>query len=215
MAKKDYSKISLSRGQIDAQEHKNHLGGGAAHWQERGAFQLALLQWLGLEPHHSLLDIGCGPLRAGIHFAKHLEHGNYRGVDFNASFIQVAQELLRDEHLSRLAPQVSVLQEFDFAALNRTFDYLLCFSVLNHCGESDRKLFFERVPAVMHAGSRLFITHAGWFDAKDDASLPVRVETVHRSEQDLPAHLAFQRWGFGEPGDRLPVIEFRRRDNGT
>lgn len=209
MAKKDYSKIILSPGQIDAGEHKNHLGGGAAHWRQRGAFQLALLQWTGLEPHDTLLDIGCGPLRAGIHIIRFLENGNYRGVDFNASFIQAAHELLRQEQLSSIAPRITALQEFDFATLAETFDYLLCFSVLNHCSDADRKLFFKRVPAVMHADSRLFVTHAGWFDAREFASLPVRVETIHRSEQDLPAHLGFRHWGFGEPGDRIPIMEFR------
>lgn len=209
MARKDYSKIALTPQQIEAGEHRNHLGGGPREWRKRGAFQLALLQWLGLQPQDTLLDVGCGPLRGGIHLMEFLQRGNYRGVDFNASFIEAAHALLEQEHLSPASSQVSVLQEFDFASLGRTFDFIFCFSVLNHCSDGERALFFERVPTVMTPRSRLVITHAGWFDASADARLPVAVSNTYASESQLAPDLKFSEWGFGAAGDRLPIMEFR------
>jgi len=207
MKRKDYSKITLSSQQIDAGEHKQHLGGGARYWDRRGAFQLALLQWLGLDRYDTLLDVGCGPLRGGIHFIKFLERGNYWGVDFNASFIEAAHRFVQAEHVPSASSHVLELNDFNFAKLHRTFDFILCFSVLNHCDDLERKLFFERIPTVMTKSTKLLVTHASWFRAQDFASSFLELKRSFSSETELATHLKFQDWGFDGPGDRLPILE--------
>ncbi len=203
----DYSKIKLSAKDIEAGAYKKCLGGGAKDWEKRGAFQVELLRALGLRSEHTLLDVGCGPLRAGVHFIRILQPGNYWGVDFNASFIEAAHLLLAQSGMASAAPQVSVLDAFDFKSLGRTFDFLLCFSVLNHCTEPDRGASSNAWQC--HArGSRLIVTHAGWF-APGRLTGNLRLSRSLDTEAALGAGLRFKDWGFDDgPGDRLPILEF-------
>ena len=210
--RRDYSTIHLDSSQIAAGEYKNHLGGKAAAWHTRGEFQLELLRFLGLEADERLLDVGCGPLRAGVHFIRHLNAGGYEGVDFNPSFIEAARQVVDEAGLAERSPVVRVLVDFDFRRINGTFDWILCFSVLNHCVESDRRLFFERVHLVMHDASRLVVTHGSWFDETLLAGSGLALRRRISNESELPSALAFARWGFGGSGDRLPILEFALED---
>lgn len=47
----------------------------------KGRAQLEIMAALGLKPHHRLLEMGCGALRAGVHFIQYLEKGNYWGLE--------------------------------------------------------------------------------------------------------------------------------------
>jgi SAM-dependent methyltransferase len=207
---RDYSKIQLDPAQIAAQGYKEYLGGRAAEWERRGSFQLALLRELGLPPGATLLDIGCGPIRAGVHFIDFLAPGHYTGVDFNPSFIEAARQIVAGGALAARTPRLEVLADFDFPRLGARYDWLLCFSVLNHCDARQRRDFFDRVPAVMDAGSRLVVTHAAWFDPAQLAGTPLRVERTIAGERELPEALALRHWGFGDVGDRLPIVLLRR-----
>jgi SAM-dependent methyltransferase len=210
--RRDYSRVRLDDAQIAAGQYKNFLGGKAEQWDRRGAFQLALLRWLGLQPGESLLDVGCGPIRGGVHFIRFLDPGGYAGVDYNASFVAAAQGLVAaDPALAAKSPQLTRLPAFELDTLGRTFDRLLCFSVLNHCDEPMRARFFANVPAAMHAGSRLLVTHAAWFDPARLDGTALRVERAFADEAALPAELRLADWGFDGPGDRLPIVELMRR----
>src|SRR5262245_34171399 len=50
-------------------------------WTVMQEWQLKALQREGLQPHHSFLDIGCGPLRLGMKLIPQLEDDRYCGVD--------------------------------------------------------------------------------------------------------------------------------------
>lgn len=206
---RDYSQIKLDSAQLDAQAYKNFLGGNAASWEKRGAFQLELLRFLGLQPGASFLDVGCGPARAGVHFIRFLDPGNYHGVDFNPSFIEAAHRIVESEGLGPRAACISMLSNFDFSRMGRTYDYILCFSVLNHCSPADRNLFFQRVPLVMHENTQLIITHGGWLDRHSLDETALSVQEILKDEDDLPDHLKLADWGFGEAGDRLPIFQLR------
>ncbi|MGH7055210.1 MAG: hypothetical protein ACREFK_05155 [Stellaceae bacterium] len=62
-------------------------------WEEIGKFQFAVMTAHGLMPRHSLLDIGCGCLRGGVHFIRYLEPGNYVGVDVNQSLLDAGYDV--------------------------------------------------------------------------------------------------------------------------
>lgn len=211
MSRRDYKKVKLAPHQIQAEEYKNYLGGGAETWSRRGRFQRELLRSLGLVQGHSLLDVGCGPIRAGVHFIEFLDPGNYCGVDFNPSFVESANRLIESGPLTSKSPQIFLIDEFEVGRLGRKFDYLLCFSVLNHCTDSERHLFFDRIKCAMHQDSRLVVTHGDWFDAEryDVAGL-LQHPTIN-NESQLPPHLKLADWGFGDVGDRLPILQFGLR----
>ena len=208
----DYQQVTLSAQEIAQGAHQHHLGGGPQAWQQRGAFQLAALQHLGLQPSDSVLDVGCGPLRGGIHLLSFLQPGNYWGFDFNTSFVAAAHAVLAKSGHSRATEQVMVLEDFDFARLGRTFDWLLCFSVLNHCNAAQRTLFFERVRHAVHPRSRVLITHAGWFEPQQIQAQGLAVLQSFNTESSLGPHLQLQDWGFDDGVlDRLPFVVLGQR----
>jgi len=76
LSRRTYDHIVVRPADIQQGAYKAHLGGGAEAWDRRGEFQLHFLQQAGLQPQHRLLDIGCGPLRAGQFFIRYLEPEN-------------------------------------------------------------------------------------------------------------------------------------------
>src|SRR5689334_14158690 len=61
-----------------------------------GIVQLKLLQQEGLQPHHYVLEIGCGALTSAIPIMSYVEHGHYVGIDPNPWLMQ--QTLLIPEN---------------------------------------------------------------------------------------------------------------------
>jgi SAM-dependent methyltransferase len=61
--------------------------GGLANYF-MGATQFRLLTTLGLREHHSLLDFGCGSLRAGRLLIPYLLPGRYYGLEPNRCLIE-------------------------------------------------------------------------------------------------------------------------------
>jgi len=157
-----YSKIELDEEAIERGVYKNYLGGGAEKWESRGLFQLSLLRAAGMLPSSRLLDVGCGPIRAGVHFISFLNEGNYYGVDYNNSFIKTASLLVTEKGLSGKHPTLKVISDFDLSALSQKFDFVNVFSVLNHCDDQQRRLFFENVCKCLAPDAKIYLTHAGW-----------------------------------------------------
>ena len=86
--------------EIAAGVHREFIGGV---WDTHGERQLEYLRAQGLQPHHRLVDIGCGPFRAGRHFLDYLDPGNYYGVEANHSLIQAGYDVeLTDEQRARI-----------------------------------------------------------------------------------------------------------------
>lgn len=194
------------------QSYQRHLGGGAEHWERRGAFQLFLLRQLGLKPAHAVLDTGCGPLRGGQHLIDYLDSGSYVGVDDSADFIHAAGQIVREqEHLERKAPLLARVDDFDIASItSRTFDYVLAFSVLNHCTARQRQAFFARMPSALARDARIVITHAAWLND----SMPqdaLRVDRRLEVAGDLSVGLRMKDWGWPGPAGLFPIVQLTLR----
>ncbi|MEO6299320.1 MAG: class I SAM-dependent methyltransferase [Paracoccaceae bacterium] len=109
--------------------HRDIVGG---RWDETGRAQMALLLQAGLQPHHTLLDIGCGSLRLGCKAVSYLDPGNYWGTDLSAELMaQGHQTELADP--TRLNPD-HLIQDDNFAFPNvpPTIDYAIAFAVFTH-----------------------------------------------------------------------------------
>ena len=89
--------------------------------------------------------VGCGPIRAGVHFISFLNEGNYYGVDnYNNSFIRkTASLLVAESGFSGKHPTLRVISNFDFSAFNQQFDFVNVFSgVFELLRRSTTKAFF-------------------------------------------------------------------------
>lgn len=192
----------------DSEAYKQLLGGGSEKWDQRGAFQLHFFQQHGLKPTHRLLDVGCGPLRAGLHLIPYLDAGNYFGIDYNQQFIRIAQQQVTESDLSSKQPTLAVVEDFDFPTTFPAFDYIMVFSVLNHCTEEQKKAFFNHIDRVTAPGALVCISHAGWFlDAYLDKTGLTREQTLGRENLDL------ERWGWTEANQKrtFPILLLRRK----
>jgi hypothetical protein len=95
-----------------------------------------LLTTLGLRQHHTLLDIGCGSLRAGRLLIPYLNAGNYVGVEPNRWLVdegirkEVGDDLIRiKQPRFYFADTPAVL-----AGEGATIDFAVAQSIFSHCG---------------------------------------------------------------------------------
>lgn len=207
-SKGKYSEIKVSEQDRKEGEYKRHLGGGAEHWETRGLFQLDFLKSVGLTNSSTLLDIGCGPIRAGKHLIKFLDAGNYYGTDYNEDFLSVARDIVNEDNLSDKNPNFVRQSDFQFGEIERSFNYIIAFSVLNHCSHTQRDAFFKNVPSVMDTDTRLFISHGHWFNDLVLDELPL---VLHARIPKLDIDIHQYGW---LPGETIfPFLEIRLTSN--
>src|SRR5699024_9375243 len=102
-------------------------------WNALGRMQFDYLVGHGLQPHHRLLDIGCGNLRAGRWFVNYLQPSNYYGVDISSEILFAAQRTVHTyglrEKLRHLTPVADLRFEF---LPHACFDVVHAHSVFSH-----------------------------------------------------------------------------------
>ncbi len=110
--------------------HKGLVGGD---WAQIGQMQIDFWLAHGLKPEHYFLDIGCGALRAGVHFIRYLETGHYFGIDINREAIEAGRQVELVKHgLTDKNPTLVHMDDFDLPALDKQFDYATIHSVFPH-----------------------------------------------------------------------------------
>ncbi len=119
----------LSEFDISQNKHRHFIGG---KWSEIGQLQYDFLLQQGLQPHHQLLDIGCGCLRGGLHFINYLEVNRYYGLDVNASLIKAAWHEVKLANLEPKNPHLIVSDKFEIDRFQQQFDFMLSVSVFTH-----------------------------------------------------------------------------------
>jgi SAM-dependent methyltransferase len=105
--------------------------GPLGYWNELQRYQIQLLRANGLQPHHSLLDIGCGPLQGGIAFIKYLNPHGYTGIDLNPVHIDAARAQIARYQVAQKYPRVEVSSTFGNAELgDKTYDFIWASQIL-------------------------------------------------------------------------------------
>ena len=77
-----------------------------------------------------LVDVGCGSLRGGVHFIKHLEPGNYLGVEKEPELLELAaaHELGQDV-LASQRPELVASSSFEFERFSKKPNFALAQSL--------------------------------------------------------------------------------------
>lgn len=115
-----------------------------------GPWQLDLMTALGLRPSASLLDLGCGTLRGGLHFIRFLEADCYVGVDPLPGLLALGAELVTRAGLQARRPRLFTLATHDMRGAR--YDWVLTQSVLNHLDEAGIRATVERVARALAPG---------------------------------------------------------------
>jgi ABC-type polysaccharide/polyol phosphate transport system ATPase subunit/SAM-dependent methyltransferase len=163
---------SVSPGTTTA-EDRGHEGGwhrvvpGNA-WAEGGEWAFDLLRSQGLQPGHSVLDMGCGSLATGRHLLKFLEPGRYWGFDINQALMQAGASLeLPKLGLSDAGGYFVANHEFDLSSVVHPIDVAIAEGFFS-------RLSLNRVARCVAAVLRRLrpggCFYATWFDNPDPGS---------------------------------------------
>jgi SAM-dependent methyltransferase len=141
---------------VDMRE-KHHLEdsmGFRGQFDEHRRFQFELLHSHGLSPAHRFLEIGCGPLTAGIPIIRYLDAGNYTGIDIRDSVLELAWEQVGKNHLSRKNPRLVCSTVFgrDTLTAQDRFDFIFSFSVLFHLSDDLLNQYFQTIARLLTEG---------------------------------------------------------------
>lgn len=111
--------------------HRDIVGG---RWDETGHLQMVLLKAEGLEPHHRLLDIGCGALRLGCKAVPYLQPGHYWGTDLSAELMARGYDRELAEADRPRLPRDQLVKDPDFAfpGVPPTITHAIAFAVFTH-----------------------------------------------------------------------------------
>ena len=137
---------------------KTAIGG---MWEEVGQMQIDFLTGEGLTSDRRMLDIGCGTLRGGRHFIRHLDPEGYTGVDISEGAIEAGKALLIEEGLVDKQPRLiaNTAGDLRFGMFtDETFDFLLAQSVFTHLKEEHIEECFANVGRLMGPDSRFYFT---------------------------------------------------------
>lgn len=139
-------------------DHYMAYVGPPTQYDFMGATQFRLLCTLGLRAFHTLLDFGCGSLRAGRLFINYLDEGHYFGIEPNKWLIDdcIAQQLGRD--LIRIKkPNFDYNDEFSIN-FDRKFDFVVAQSIFSHTGDDLVPIVLSNLVAALKDDGIMAIT---------------------------------------------------------
>lgn len=143
-------------------------------WPKRlshGVSQFKLLVSYGLEPHHFLLDVGCGWLRGGIYSIDYLHKGHYFGFDKEEKQLVRGEVLLEGVGLGNKKPIIGLVTgDRDLGAfVGKTgkigFDYMIANSVFTHVDPYMASRLFSNVTWFLKEDGKFL---ASFYRAADD-----------------------------------------------
>jgi SAM-dependent methyltransferase len=143
----------------DPDWHRGTVRGTDAFWDYLGKLQLDYLVEQGLKPDDYVLDVGCGPLRAGVHFIGYLEPGHYAGIDKRGDTLERARRIELPRYgLDDKDPHLLVNGAFEFSKLGMTFDYAIAQSVFTHLPVNTIVRCLVEMAKVLRPGGRFYAT---------------------------------------------------------
>ena len=136
------------------------LRGPTGAWRIDREVQVRALEKLGLQPHHRLLEIGCGPLQAGAPLIRYLDRGHHTGVDISADRLAAARDVINRFGLQSRDPHLVLSNDFGLDQLEPdSFDRLWSFHVVIHLPEPAVTRFMQAAATLLKSDG------IGWFSA--------------------------------------------------
>lgn len=136
--------------------YRHYVG---SYWDHMGRLQTGYLMQQGLQPHHYLLDLGCGSLRAGRFLILYLNPGHYYGLDKHQWLIdEGTTNELSSVVVEQKKPVFVVTDRFDVGDVTVKFDYVWAQSVFTHLTLADIELCLTQMKHVAGPQTRFLAT---------------------------------------------------------
>ncbi len=127
-------------------------------WNEYAEWQFRLAsRHMKVQPHHRLLDVGCGAMRFGHLAVPYLDDGNYCGMDAFPPFVEFGRRLMRELAYGRRFG-LECSDRFDFEIFGQRFDFAIAQSVLGHLSREEIRRCLLSVQRVLAPGGRFYAT---------------------------------------------------------
>jgi methyltransferase family protein len=140
------------------QYRHEQLTGPIGVWEQLQQYQFDALTGLGLKPHHTVIDIGCGPITVGLKLISYLNPGNYVGLDARAeplveSYRRVAKHSLVGRNPTFICSSTFGKNELE----GRQFDYIWVSQLSYHLTDMQVVRLFDQAVSMMSSTSVLLI----------------------------------------------------------
>ncbi len=191
-----------------------------------GAYQFCLLVEIGLREGHTLLDIGCGSLRAGRLIIPYLNPGNYYGVEPEKWLVEEGIKNEVGEDLIRIkTPHFLYVDDWGFSRFNTSFDYIIAQSIFSHASPEQIAACLQNVRLCMKDQT---IFAANFLVGDQDyqgsewvypGTVPYRHQTIVNMAEKAGLtcvgvngfHLALSWYLFATPGMERILIQYQKQ----
>jgi SAM-dependent methyltransferase len=164
------------------------LGGNADMFVQMGKFQVQTLLEHGLEPHHKVLDVGCGCFRAGYFLISFLNDNNYYGIEPYKLRVDFGlNHVLGDEERAK-NPTIGLHTDFSFSTFDTQFDFVLARSVWTHASRNQILVMMDEFKSTT-TPEGVFLTSYVPADSQENSYK--ESEWLGRSEQSEQGGYAF------------------------
>lgn len=122
----------------------------------------------GCQPHHVVVDYGCGSLWIGEAFMDYLDPGNYVGLDVTDGFYAEALTRFPEGYIAVRRPMLRVISQDSLREVrDRRPDFVLSTGVLMHVPPEELAGYFAGITAIALPHTRIEIGHkaalfSGW-----------------------------------------------------
>lgn len=124
-----------------------------------GRTQLALVQREGLQPEHTLVDLGCGIGRLAVHVIPTLVGGSYIGVDISETMLKRAKARIA-EAVPNPSCRVTWIKQStpELDLPENSVDMIIAISVFTHMEPEDAYRYLKAALRVVKPGGRFIFS---------------------------------------------------------
>lgn len=163
--------VEETRQRIDAGQmtHSNlGLDVDRVRLRKRAQRILAAFKYAGCQPHHVVVDYGCGSLWVGEAFIDYLDPGNYVGLDVVDDFYTEGLTRFPVEYVAERRPMLRAISDETLREVRDWKpDFILSTGVLMHVPPEELASYFTRLTSIAGPQTRIEIDHkvglrTGW-----------------------------------------------------
>ena len=172
------------------------------------------LKLFALQPDNKVVDYGCGSLRVGGHFIRHLNPGGYFGLDVTTGLIEVGKDLIGSALLAEKEPRFGPIDEPSLAQAAEFGADLICSTaVCYHVHPDEAAAYFANlISLTAKPGATLAFDVSLSDEPVADHALSMPIDYFIEQLRPL-AFVAFHKNAAREDNKQiLGIAQFRREE---